>query len=240
MSEEKRSNQESLPDYDDYREHRNLLDTIRREQRSTFDKQVLTLSTAALGFSVALLSFFYQKSPDLELRFIVISWIAFVLAISFNLFSYNTAELALKREIDDLDRQMVGQQKISEVNSWQRTTSILNTLVAIAFIVGAVGLLGFAYTNAEAGKLQQQISQTPFDNLELSNTPSSPSRLQGEMRNSGSNDPVKKDMNDAFKGPIDSNSVPTGMTAPSQPVPRPAMPQGLPNQSDAPKADDKK
>jgi hypothetical protein len=143
-------------DYDDYEEHRVLLDTLRRDQRSTFDKEVLRLSTAALGFSVALLSFFYQNFEGLNFRALIFSWAFFVTAISLNLFSYNSAEFALQREIDDLDQEMLGSSERKSAKNLHLVTHIVNVIVSVPFILGAISMLVFAYSNAEAGKFRER------------------------------------------------------------------------------------
>lgn len=127
-----------------YRDH---LEFLRTSQMAYYDRAVLMMSSGGLGLSVLLLSELVKaqaKSPIL----LLVSWVAFGLSIIFNIGSNYLGALSASEDLDELDRQMKGEEvKPKRINFTGDMTMFTTVSAGVFFVIGAIFLLWFAYAN---------------------------------------------------------------------------------------------
>jgi hypothetical protein len=118
-------------------------DTVvkKHESEGLYDKYILTLSSASLGFSVA----FIKDIPFLnhnENWIIVTSWLCFTIASIITLISFKTSSIAFSQLIAYYDARYKNPD-VALPKGFKTITSILNYSGSIAFIIGLI--LTFIY-----------------------------------------------------------------------------------------------
>ena len=105
------------------------------EEQKSFDASVRALSAAGIGVTVSL-------AAALDEPLATGGWAvaAFVASLSCNLFSYVTSQLDMRARMACLRD---GHEEGVEGNGWTVTTTILNILAGVFWIVGAVLLAVF-------------------------------------------------------------------------------------------------
>jgi hypothetical protein len=130
-------------------DHRKRLDELRVNQLTSYDKAVLTLSTGAIALSLLLLQWVSSRHAPEDIYLIAASWVALLVAILANLFSYQTSYEDVTREIAKLDQDILAGRAISEDgNLFRSLTVFLNRLSLGSFAIGSALLFWFAYVNA--------------------------------------------------------------------------------------------
>lgn len=136
---------------DDKKEQRYLeirQESINRkyESQSQFDKYLLTLSSASLGFSIAFIKdirFIEQHNNWI----IVLSWVFFVLSSALTLFSFKTSVQAFDKQIQDIDDIYAGKKSAENPTASNKATKVFNVLNIVFFIIGIILTFIYICTN---------------------------------------------------------------------------------------------
>ena len=116
--------------------HDELRDELFRRQVSNsqlFDKAILSLSSVGLGFSVALIKNVIPLDKATHLCFLHLSWVVFILAIAFTLFSFLTSQLGIEKQLK-LNQQYYLLKKEQAINQKNLAAQITGWLSWISFI----------------------------------------------------------------------------------------------------------
>ncbi|SMM99947.1 hypothetical protein SPONN_1131 [uncultured Candidatus Thioglobus sp.] len=111
-----------------------------------YDKAVLTLSIASLGFSFTFLKF--VNDPHC-VGWIITSWVLLFLAIIFILFSFCTGNKAIEKNIENAREYYLEEKDKSfeKPCNYNKSNTFLNNSAGILFVFG-IGLFGiFAIYN---------------------------------------------------------------------------------------------
>lgn len=128
-----------------YLEHRQSTLDGAREAQQNLDKALLTLSAGAFGLSIAFVS--QVALPAQSIGFLFISWVAFLVSIISELFSFVTSKRAHERDVELLDEDYVSQSGEERYSSWNAATKFLNVFAGGGFLAGTVFLSLFVARN---------------------------------------------------------------------------------------------
>jgi len=120
---------------------------VQAEHMATrdYDKAILTLSSGALGISIAFVSKLVPHPYALTLFFLGFAWIALVLSLLSTLISLLTSQIGLRKTIEQVDE---GTIYAETPGGWFTTATIAsNILAAITLIIGVSFLVLFALIN---------------------------------------------------------------------------------------------
>lgn len=140
--------------YQTYSEERKLLITTEQEQAKTFDKYILTLSSGALGLSLAFIKFIKNINSGSE-YWLVAAWILFSLSTLSTLISFLTSQAACRKQVDILEASFFKEdqeEKIDVSNPHSTATGILNVASITLLILGFSVLIIFAIMNIKSIK----------------------------------------------------------------------------------------
>lgn len=114
----------------------------RHESQTLYDKYLISLSTASLGFSVAFIkeSDFIGKNHKWIL---VGSWLFFVISTVITLISFKTSVNAYKKQLDDISNVFEGRTLVETMPTSNKYTKFINKINLWIFIIGI--LLTFLY-----------------------------------------------------------------------------------------------
>jgi hypothetical protein len=133
---------------DEYLSERKELYKYQQENWASFEKTLLTLSAAFLGFSMSFLGFLANGrppgtpivSPGSE-SYLLLSWITLSISIAALLGTYPVNIKAYTFEIIRIEDALVDTSALDRVNPWVRYCHILYG-VSVAAFFGGVALLG--------------------------------------------------------------------------------------------------
>lgn len=125
-----------------------------------FDKSVLTISSSALGFSVA---FIKDLAPlaTAEFRWALVgSWWLFGAAVILTIVSYMTSQAAIRHQLDVILRYYINREEaaIKEPTTASNWTNRCNSTAGIALVTGMVLTILFAFANLPP---HQSMKNTP-------------------------------------------------------------------------------
>ena len=141
--------------FESVRDHLNKADLSASEQ---FDKAVLTLSTAGLGFSVALTRYIVPLESAAAICLLVVSWLCFAAAIISTVVSFLTSRSAIRDTRSYAHRYyMEGDDKFADrVSPYSRVTYVLNFVSGFVFIIAILLTIAFATINVSVeGKMTE-------------------------------------------------------------------------------------
>lgn len=123
------------------RGYRHDLLAIQKEQITSYDKAILSMSAGALGISIAFSDKFGGDDPVVTWALLA-SWAAFCVAITINVLSYLFSSYDMEIELEKVRRSIQsGGTEIVSGNWWRKATQWANCVSLIAFLTG-VGLFG--------------------------------------------------------------------------------------------------
>ncbi len=132
------------------RNHRRDLITIQKEQTTSYDKAILTLSGGALGISIAFADKFGGNPPPVT-HALLATWGSFSLAICFNILSHLFSSYDMGVEIEKVSASIQsGGAEIVSGNRWRQATHGANILAIIAFLAGVVCFSSHAYITTQS------------------------------------------------------------------------------------------
>lgn len=117
------------------------------------DRAVLTVSTAALGFSLAFLKDVVPLAAADQLWLLYVSWLCFTLAIIITLASFFTSQKAINAQLALAERYYLQHDESAYANrpSSATVTENLNLAGAVIFVVGIFLTCIFAVINIGKG-----------------------------------------------------------------------------------------
>jgi hypothetical protein len=135
--------------YEDYVRDRKMLSDYEQKCYESYEKTIITLSSAFLAFSVSFLALLRGRGPAPNLVFsesLIASWVVFGASILFMLLSFWVSALANRKEVAKLERRL--EKSIpKKLNCWTVTTYVLYIFSGATFVVGIVLLLIFCVIN---------------------------------------------------------------------------------------------
>lgn len=133
-------------------------DLLKRQlsNNENFDRAILTLSSAGLATSVAFLRGMDAESGTC---FLVLSWIALVLAIVATLVSFQTSQAGISRQLELAEDYYLKQNDsaLTATNRWANITDQLARWSAVCFILGIILLLCFFGSNLQPNAENSQM-----------------------------------------------------------------------------------
>jgi hypothetical protein len=132
--------------YDSERSH--LLKALQSSYEH-FDKAILTLSVAALGFSMSFIKDIVPIEHLVGLSLLIVSWCAFASAILITVVSFILSSHAINTQLDYAEKYYIqGENRYGEKkNPFSRLTAICNYLSGTSFLLGLILTIIFASAN---------------------------------------------------------------------------------------------
>lgn len=136
-------------------ENRSLFNEYRKElidrqlsNSEGYDKAILTLSTAALGFSIGLLKNIFETEV-IAVNALRGAWILLGLSIMSAILSYITGQQAIDAQIKIAEDYYLrnNDHAAKSQNKWECATKWLGYAAGIFFIFGVACLIVFAFLN---------------------------------------------------------------------------------------------
>jgi hypothetical protein len=132
--------------------HRSTLARLEEQTQSDYDKAVMSLSGGALGVSLLYIRQVADSPPYAYWSILLVAWSAWTLSVTSCLFSLAISGVALRKEIDQLDEELlqerpgtIDEKKAKGGRVWDAVTGFLNWAGSILFVVGAVSMFGFVW-----------------------------------------------------------------------------------------------
>lgn len=129
--------------------HRAELLKRQLSNSENFDRSILTLSSAALGLSVAFIKSIVDVPEACHLWLLIASWCCFAFAIISTLLSYHVSQWGIGRDLALSERYYLKQddEARNEKNHFATWNDWLGYASAVLFVVGIVALILFASVN---------------------------------------------------------------------------------------------
>lgn len=144
MSDEERKKREEL-----YAETRKDLLTRQLSNSERFDGAILTLSTAALGLSLAFIKDVVSFEKAQVTEWLIVSWWLFGCAIVSTLLSFIASQLGIRKQLRYAEKYYLNEkiEYLNKRNIPARATDFLNYASAILFVVALVCTIIFVSEN---------------------------------------------------------------------------------------------
>ncbi|GEM_PF-3811440 len=136
-------------EYEKYIEQRNSLFAHATEQSNLFDTQLLTISAATLGFSVAFIEKIVPLKAAVYITGLYASWVLLLISTLLTLASFKIAERVTSSYQRQLDEYYDKYKKIKyDLSSrLEKVTTLCNWVSLAAFYAGVVCLCVFITLN---------------------------------------------------------------------------------------------
>lgn len=136
--------------YEYYSKHRESLLELRTQQYSSFDKYLLSLSSATIGISLFFLKDIVQSKEIVGAYLLYWSWALLSLSMLTILLSFLIASSSIEKEIENWDAQYMSNGNVDDSlqkNALAGLTKALNWIACFALVFGVVLLCLFAGQN---------------------------------------------------------------------------------------------
>jgi hypothetical protein len=119
-----------------YSEYRNSILTRQLSNSENFDKAILSLSTASLGFSLAFITDVVRISEARYMFLLHLSWYFFAVAIVSTLVSFVTSQKGLQRQLFFAEQYYIHRKEefFKKENKPAKLTNYLNNFSCVIFI----------------------------------------------------------------------------------------------------------
>lgn len=181
------------------------------------DRAILSVSTAALGFSLAFLNDIVSLQGAMLFYLPYVSWALFVLAIVVTLSSFFTSQKAIDAQLDIAHKYYIDRDDTAakQRSKYAKATDILNKFGAVLLVAGLVVTCMFVGINLWKGK--------PMSDKKINEGASVPflQRIPqgGELLQKGASIPT---LQTVPTNPQSGAPVPSLQKVPSTPTPAPA------------------
>ncbi|GEM_PF-1516913 len=145
--------------YQIYSEERKLLISTEQEQAKTFDKYILTISSGALGLSLAFIKLIQNIETGSE-NWLFAAWALFSLSTLSTLISFLTGQAACRRQVKILEASFFPEEqeeKSDDRNPHSTATGILNVSSIALLILGFATFIIFAFQNIKTIELKEEL-----------------------------------------------------------------------------------
>ena len=129
------------------KQYRSDLIEAEKQAQEDYDKTILTLSSGALGISIAFIKNIIGEGPIVAPGFLYWAWICWGGSMTSILISFYTSHLALRREIRNLSEGKTIEAKPGGI--FDMITAILNPLSGALLIAGIIVMALFVANNLE-------------------------------------------------------------------------------------------
>jgi hypothetical protein len=144
-------------------------DLLKRQlsNAENFDKAILSLSTAGLGFSLAFLKDIVRLSTADHMILLLVSWFLFGTAIVSTVLSFMLSQSGINKQLEFADKYYADrEEEYLTKKNWQGiATTYLNNVAGVVFI-GAICLtIAFVSLNLKGGSFmsqQEKAQQVPL------------------------------------------------------------------------------
>ncbi len=144
------------PDWDGYNKYMDALEERELSNIEAYDKAILTVSSAGLALSIAMLDFFSAGSELLFVSFVVSAWVLFIVSIISTIGSFLIANLsingsrgiAVKHYIDVVPDSHL------ERNKWDAWLITTTWVSGAAFSLALICVVTFAIANTNNKQLE--------------------------------------------------------------------------------------
>lgn len=137
------------PQWDLYHKHAAQAWTDQQASSDDFDKNLLTLSSGALGVSLAFIKDIVPLKDAVMVCWLYVSWATFAACIIATIFSFPLSIQAQKVHVEYLYRYYIeGKQEfLNRESGWSKAVTVCAAVGAIFFTAGLVATLVFAFVN---------------------------------------------------------------------------------------------
>ena len=133
--------------------HKSEAEQVREDINSgsdSFDKSMLTLSSGALGVSLAFIKDIVPLGQAVWRGLLVTSWIVFAVCILTTVMSFKLSIVALKKRRDLLDEMLRTQNpelQVLQDSGWNKAVSACNSTALVLFVLGLACSMIFIVRN---------------------------------------------------------------------------------------------
>lgn len=152
----------ATPDDEEYRRKllENLRDVIHTRELSNsenYDKAILSLATAFLGFSIAFIKDIVPLDSAQLRALLPISWCLLALAVVATIGSFLTSQIALGRTLSDAEAYYLDQKEEYQdrPNPWSNWTQRLVLIAGSCFVSAVIATILFASINLIGGSVSR-------------------------------------------------------------------------------------
>ena len=158
---------ESERDYKQYLKERDELLKRQLSNSQLFDKAILTLSSAGLGFSLAFIRKGISLAEATQVYLLYVSWGLFVLAIASTLISFFTSQRAINKQLEFNEDYYLGNEgkpsnsenKLDNPkNRWNQITNALSCFSLIFYLLAILLTVLFAALNPNTNHILNEVS----------------------------------------------------------------------------------
>lgn len=128
---------------DDYQEYRSTLVAGRQESQSKYDRNLIALSSGALGISFAFIKDVLGALPE-NTFWLMVAWSCWTLSLTLTLGSFLSSQWAMTKAIRQVDSRDI-QHVDRPGGPWRTATEWLNLGSGTVFIFGVISILRFVY-----------------------------------------------------------------------------------------------
>jgi hypothetical protein len=129
-----------------FNQHWDVLIQLEQKSQEAYDTAILTLSGGALGVTFTFITDLLGDKPPIDIYLLTSAWIAWAGSICAILSSHLFSCFAIRKA-----RYEFGQGKQAELGgAITTTTSILNVIAGVSFVIGVVFMTFFAVNNLSA------------------------------------------------------------------------------------------
>jgi len=119
-----------------------ILNKAYFESSAQFDKQILFISSGALGLSFTFIKDIVELETAICKGLLLVSWILFSIVILMSLFSHYTSKQAINTQIENIE-----DEKNNKANFLNSITKLLNISMIISIVLGLISLILFIIIN---------------------------------------------------------------------------------------------
>lgn len=134
--------------------HASFRDYLLKSQISNsenFDKSILSLSSAALGLSLAFIKDIVKLQNVQAVLLLKLSWILFTVAIISTVISFATSQKSITLQLDYAEKYYLEEkfEYLTKKNSWKNITILLNSISGVIFVLAIILTVIFVILNMQ-------------------------------------------------------------------------------------------
>jgi len=138
-----------IPQFGEFKEHRERVWEDRQASADAFDKALLTFSSGALGLSLAFVKDIVPLAHAVHLKFLYASWACYLLCIVITIISFRLSIKAMDKQLVFLEEYYLKGKEafLNPKNVWSDAVNLCAILGAGLFISGLFATVVFVYSN---------------------------------------------------------------------------------------------
>jgi hypothetical protein len=136
-----------------YSKYRDELYKRQLSNSENFDKAILSLSSAGLGFSLAFIKDLIPFSHATYVFVLIISWFAFALAIICTIVSFYLSQIGIDKQLNYAEQYYLeGKEDFLNKKNWpSKLTNYFNDFAGLIFIIAIILTIWFVSINILKG-----------------------------------------------------------------------------------------